>query len=337
LYDLGDLVKCLSVEEAVASGLPFKPSAVDLDSFITDSEAPSDEEEMADVVDPSGIMPQALELTQTRDMTVIAIDSTAFCLGEIPEGVVGAVRCSLISSSPGQETTLESYGPYIFALTNQNRQAVYSSLYTAIYGVELKGRPPTPYFLLHRIRHLFERRLQQAVAAETKNSLILLDGSLIGGTIANPKQSVQTIIKDARENKSIPVAVSKATVLTLRDSERSIISLLDAVPGCCFVTGLRKRISQSQEKYCGEISVARLTPFGQAFRIDTDPDNPLSTKEILGLVSTRAAEDGYPEELRLAHMTCVFSAIELLELQAAAMNAYMMRIREDPHHTLFPL
>lgn len=321
----------------MGGGLPFKPSVVDLDSFIADDEGPSDEEQIAGVVDPLGITPQALDVTPNREMGVIALDSTAFCLGEIPEGVVGAVRCSLVSSNPSQESALESYGPYVFALTNQNRQFIYSDLYRTVFDVEPGGHAPTPYFLLHRIRHLFERKLQQVVAAGAKDTLVLLDGSLIGGTIANPKESVQTMLKNARENGSILVAVSKATVLTLRDSERSIVSLLDGTMGRCFVTGLRKRISQSQEKYVGEISVARLAASGQAFRIDTDPDDPLPVKEILALVSARAAEDGYLEDLRLAHMTCVFSAIELLELQAAAMISYNMRIREDPHSTLFPL
>jgi len=336
LYDMGDLIRCLSADEAVGGGLPFKPSVVDLDSFIADDEGPSDEEQMAGVVDPSGMTPQALDVTPIREMAVIALDSTAFCLGEIPEGVVGAVRCSLVSSSPGQERTLESYGPYVFALTNQNRQLIYSNLYRTVFNVEPGGHAPTPYFLLHRIRHLFERKLQQVVAAEAKDTLVLLDGSLIGGTIANPKESVQTMLKNSRENRSIAVAVSKHTVLTLRDSERSIASLLDGTTGRCFVTGLRKRISQSQEKYVGEISVARLAASGQAFRIDTDPDDPLPVEDILALVSARVAEDGYPEELRLAHMTCVFSAIELLELQAAAMISYDMHTREDPHSTLFP-
>jgi hypothetical protein len=336
LYDLGELVRCLSTEEAVGSGLPFNPSMVDLDSFIADDEKPSDEEQIAGVVDPSGITPQALDAIPSREMAVIALDSTAFWLGEIPEGVVGAVRCSLVSSRPGEERTLEAYGPYIFALTNQNRQLIYSNLYRTVYDVEPGGHAPTPYFLLHRIRHLFERRLQQVVATGAKDTLILLDGSLIGGTIANPKESVQTMLKNARENGSILVAASKATALTLRDSEQSIVSLLDGTPGSSFVTGLRKRISQSQEKYVGEISVARLTASGQAFRIDTDPDDPLPVKEILALVSARAAEDGYPEDLRLAHMTCVFSAIELLELQAAAMSNYNMHMREDPHTRLFP-
>lgn len=337
MHNLGDLVKCLFTEEVAKDGLAFRPSVVDLHSFIVDDEIPSDEEETADFVDPLGITPQPLDVTPIRDMTVIALDSTAFCLGEIPEGIVGGVRCSLVSSSPNQESTLESYGPYVFALTNQNRQAIYSSLYRTVYHAELSGRVPTPYFLLHRIRYLFERWLQHTVAAEVKNSLVLLDGSLIGGTIANPKESVQAMLKNARGNENILVAVSKSTVLTLRDSERSIVSLLDSVPGRCFVTGLREHISQSRERYVGEISVARLATSGQAFRIDTDPDDPLPVNEILGLVSGRAGEDGYPEDLRLAHMTCVFSAIELIELQAAAMSSYDMGLREDQHWKLFPL
>jgi hypothetical protein len=46
------------------------------------------------------------------------------------------------------------------------------------------------------------------------------------------------------------------------------------------------------------------------------------------MVSGLSGEHGYPEALKLAHMTSVFSSIEVIELQAAAINLYGLQLRE---------
>ena len=56
-----------------------------------------------------------------------------------------------------------------------------------------------------------------------------------------------------------------------------------------------------------------------------------SIKEISGI----AGDFGYPEELKLAHSTCVLSSLEILECQAAAVAKHGMRIEPDMHHKLF--
>jgi hypothetical protein len=48
-------------------------------------------------------------------------------------------------------------------------------------------------------------------------------------------------------------------------------------------------------------------------------------------------EHGYPEELKLAHMTSVFSAIEVIELQAAAINMHGLMMKENVRRRLFPM
>jgi hypothetical protein len=47
------------------------------------------------------------------------------------------------------------------------------------------------------------------------------------------------------------------------------------------------------------------------------------------MVSGLSGEHGYPEALKLAYMTRVFSSIEVIELQAAAINLYGLQLRES--------
>jgi hypothetical protein len=55
------------------------------------------------------------------------------------------------------------------------------------------------------------------------------------------------------------------------------------------------------------------------------------------MVSGLSGEHGYPEALKLAHMTSVFSSIEVIELQAAAINLYGLQLRENMRRKLFPM
>ena len=96
-------------------------------------------------------------------------------------------------------------------------------------------------------------------------------------------------------------------------------------------------IVQNPDRYLGEIYVARLSHLCEAFRIDLPRNAPVTHDAILAHLSGLSGQDGYPDLLRLAHMSCVMSAIEVLELQAAAMAMYGLTMREEPRKILFPL
>jgi hypothetical protein len=50
-----------------------------------------------------------------------------------------------------------------------------------------------------------------------------------------------------------------------------------------------------------------------------------------------AGDYGYPEELKLAHMTCVLSSIEIIELQSAAIMLHGLSMKEELRPKIFPL
>ncbi len=325
--------------EKLAGGTSFQPSDIDLtQSFapsvkeVFEKDANLVEEEVIDRSQVTNLSPM-----YPSEMTVVAIDSTSFCLGHIPEGVVGSLRVSVISKPTGHTCCkLERYGPFLVPITYQNKNALYQKLYKGVYRQSVDF--PAADFLttLDRIRNLLERHIQFEVAKTYSDSLLLLDGSLIGGTVANPMPFVRKIIDNAARNRNSIAAVSKSTGLTLQHSHRSILSLLEGVSGPCYVGSVRNHITQQRERYLGEIYVARLTPRGEVFRIDIPENAPMPHSRILSAISGLAGDYGYPEELKLAHMTCVHSAIEILELQAAAINLHGLVMKEEARSRIFP-
>jgi len=272
------------------------------------------------------------------DAQVVAIDTTNFTLGQVPDGVVGAVRASVITKPVGKTGhNLELYGPYLSPITNQNKDLVYRTTYKAVYGKETTAHAPDCLKTLDRIRNLLERYIQLEVAKNCRNNLILVDGSLISGTVGDPTFIMKKIIADSNVNNNSIVAISKSTGLTLQQSQRNILSLLDGVNGPCCIGGIKNHITQKPERYLGDIYVAKLTPRGEPFRVDMPQNTPISHDEILSKIAGLAGDYGYPEELRLAHMTCVLSSIEIVELQSAAIVLHGLTMKEELRPKIFPL
>ena len=190
---------------------------------------------------------------------------------------------------------------------------------------------------LDRLRSLLERHLQFEAVKSFNNALLLIDGSLMAGAVADPMFVIKKLVSDAAANGNAIVALSKSTTLTLRENQFGILSLIDGIPNACYVGDLREHLTQQQDRYVGCVYVGRLTPNGEAFRFDIPENTALPHKEVFPMVSGLSGEHGYPEALKLAHMTSVFSSIEVIELQAAAINLYGLQLRESVRRKLFPM
>jgi len=75
------------------------------------------------------------------------------------------------------------------------------------------------------------------------NALVLIDGSLMAGAVADPMFVIKNLIQAAHRNRNTIVALSKSTTLTLRENQLSIFSLIDRVAGVCYLGDLRKHLS----------------------------------------------------------------------------------------------
>ena len=112
MLDLNELwaTICLDLPEA----LPFQPSDVDLNKgFISTTK--SDDEEPASVAINEREGKEQLrriEPVYPKDVQAVGIDATSLSLGDLPDGIVGAVRAALVRK-PAQAVNhrLELYGP----------------------------------------------------------------------------------------------------------------------------------------------------------------------------------------------------------------------------------
>ena len=321
-------------------GQAFEPSDIYLTDYFISSTDGDAEEELSVRISERDQWAKTHPIAPhfPHDVNVTAIDSTSTVLGQLPDGLVGAVRASLIIKLPGRtDHRMERYGPYVVDITTQNKDAKYRKACAAVFGKQTSTVAPDCAKTLDRIRNLLERHLQLEAVKKYTDSLILLDGSLIGGTVSDPLFIVRKLMSDAFSHGNSIAAISKSTALTLHDSQKNILSLLDGVDGPCHIGSIKEHIIQKTERYLGHVYVARFTPLGESFRVDIPEQTVTPHTEILAQVAGLSGDYGYPEELKLAHMTCVLSSIEVLELQAAAVNLYGLTMKEELRRRLFPM
>jgi len=338
MLDLNEL--WATIQRDLPDGLPFQPSDVDLNrGFVPTVKSDNEEPAIVDINEKeSDERLRAIVPVYPRDVQVVAIDGTGISLGDLPDGIVGAIRAVLVAKPAGSVNhRLELYGPRLVPVTNQNKDEIYRAAHTAVHRTQATFSAPDCVHTLERIRALLERNVQLKAVNEYRDSLVLLDGSLIAGTIQDPRATIKKLLVDANENTNSVIAVSKSTQLTLQSTKKSILSLLDHTRGACYVGDIRDDFTSKPENYFGKIYVARLTAYGTVFRIDIPDNAPMDHSEIFSQLAGLAGDYGYPEELRLAHMRCIFGFIEQLGLQAAAMRLHGMIHKQNVRKNLFPI
>lgn len=316
----------------------FQPHLVNLEIPLMNDpkEIPIEDTNSVDI-DPLNVKSFPIVSDLTSNKSVIAIDSTAMRLGTIDDGIIGVIRLSVIRRKAGERSHyLDKYGPKMVVITNQNRDDIYKNLFHKVYGKHLSGSLiPENLKVLDRVRNLYERYIQSEIVKSNEDSIILFDGSLIGGTVDNPKFFIEDILKNAKMNRNIVVSISKNTNLTLKHNKRSILSLIENNSNSIFLGPINNKIEQNSERYLGDIHVCRLIENGHPFRIDIPKDSAIESNELFGLLSALSGPYGYPEELKFAHSTCVHSSIEILALQALAIHEHKMQIEENLRNMIF--
>ncbi len=337
MFDVNPLVAKLCSEAPKQRS--FEPTDVQLSDLTASTVKPYEESPQAVAVDSKN-QPKICSFQPKfpLDHDVIAIDSTSIVLGYVPEGLVGAIRASVIIKPRGKKHyRKEQYGAYLVVVTNYNKDDLYASTCELVYGESIRARAPDLRKTLDRLRSLLERHLQLQAVQSFSDALVLLDGSLMAGAVADPMFVIKRLVSDAAANANTIVALSKSTTLTVRENQLGILSLIDGFSDACYVGDLREHITQQQNRYVGCVYVGRLTANGEAFRFDIPENAAFPHAEVFSMVSGLSGEHGYPEALKLAHMTSVFSSIEVIELQAAAINLYGLQLRESVRRKLFPM
>jgi hypothetical protein len=273
-----------------------------------------------------------------QETTVAAVDTSTIKMGETSTGIIIAIRGATVWKQ-NRKYRYTRLGPFIFHITEENKNAVYNNLERAYFNVqygETHQSAPTLMQMPTRLASLLERWLQTMLAKTVSNGLILFDGSLTSGTIDTPVQRMREILTTARRNKNIVLAFSKAT--TLRTNGYLITDLLPehTPPYLLETTGLHFK---PPTVILGDVYVARLNKANMAFRLDIDREIPTQDKmeAVEKLIGNDVLQQSYPETLRLAHILCTFTANEVLAMQHFTTRKHGIQIinRPDMHRLLF--
>jgi hypothetical protein len=281
---------------------------------------------------------QPLSLTpRHQDTTISAVDTSTIKIGESSTGIIIAIRGATVWKQ-NHTYHYTRLGPFIFHVTEENKNAVFSNIEQAYFSVQYGGHQSAPTLMQMpmRLAGLLERWLQTRLAKSVSDGLVLFDGSLTSGTADTPVGRMREILNVARRNKNIVLAFSKAT--SLRDNGFLITDLLPdrEPPYLLETTGVNFK---PPTVVLGEVYVARLSKANMAFRLDIDRevaalDRMEAVEKLLG---NDVFQQSYPETLRLAHILCTFTANEVLAMQHFISRRHGIQIinRPDMHRLLF--
>ena len=273
-----------------------------------------------------------------QETTVAAVDTSTIKIGETKTGIIIAIRGATVHRK-NRNYRYTRLGPFIFHVTEENKNAVYSNLEQDCFHSPHGGyRQFTPPLLQMPIRLacLLERWLQTRLARTLSDAIILFDGSLTSGTIDTPVYRMREILGAARQNHNTVLAFSKATCLRINGYIITDLLPESEAPYLLETHGLRFKPPTVP---LGDVYVARLHKANIAFRLDIDVEVPVQSRiEAVGkLLGNDAFQNSYPETLRLAHILCTFTANEVLAMQHFITRKHGIHIvnRPDMHRLLF--
>jgi hypothetical protein len=290
---------------------------------------------------PSNIQlkPDAIPLKPDHQETLIAaVDTSTLKIGETSTGIIVAIRGATVWRQ-NQTYKYTRLGPFIFHITEDNKNNVYNTLEHAYFSSTFGSMHQTSPNIMQvpsRLASLLERWLQTMLAKTISQGIILFDGSLTAGTIDTPIQRLKGILGYARRNQSIILAFSKAT--TLRANGILITEQLPNhdPPYLLETIGIHSKLPIS---LLGDVYVARLNKANFAFRLDVDKET--SPEQRIDAVQKLLGNDlytqSYPETLRLSHILCTFTANEVIAMKHFITRKHGIQIinRPDMHRLLF--
>jgi len=272
-----------------------------------------------------------------QEITIAAVDTSTIKIGETATGIIIAIR-GATTWKQNRQYHYTRLGPFIFHITEENKNEVYNTLEKAYFNTYSSNRQASPHLtqMPTRLASLLERWLQIMLSKTVDHGLILFDGSLTSGTFDTPVQRMKEILSLARKNKSTVLAFSKMT--SLRVNGYLITEQLPKhePPYLLETTGLRFK---SPMIPLGDVYVARLNKANYAFRLDIDRETPLQQRmtAVEKLLGNDLYIQGYPETLRLSHILCTFTANEVLAIKHFITRKHGIQIinRPDMHRLLF--
>jgi len=276
-----------------------------------------------------------IPLQPVKDETpIIAVDVSSMKIGETDIGILCAIRAAIVWKQKHQYRYLR-LGPFPFHITEENKNEIYH-LFRQYSFLEQPTLDHTSTLSLiyapTRLGALLERWLQMSIAAQTRNSLILWDGSLTAGMQDAPVAVMSQLLKTARNRSNTVLAFTKITRLRL-SGYRLTSYIHRCTPPCLLeINGYPTALSNAI-RLLGNIFVAKLSEGNCAFRLDIDRKLPRerAVEAVRRLLGNDIIMQSYPETLRLAHIYSTFTANEVIAIQRFLAQTHQLKIVTRPN------
>ena len=266
-----------------------------------------------------------------NEVSVYGLDTSNIDLGETEHGILCAIRGCIVWRDT-KEYQYSRHGPFIFHITERNKQYLFDSLRQTCFNQNESLEAPPLDNMADQIRNILERWLQKQLCESCQNSLLLWDGSLMSPPVNRPITPLLTLLNIARRERNTILAFSKKTALT--PMGRRINSLVnDAdVPCLLDIDNIVQLQYGKRLRFLGKVYIAKFTHGTLSFRLDMDRRLPQCEGIIAAedLLKSDLIVNSYPESLRLAHILSRFSAGEVIAMKRYITLHHSLRIVPQP-------
>jgi len=271
-----------------------------------------------------------------KETTIIAIDVSSMKIGETNQGIICAIRGTIVWKEKGRYRYLR-IGPFPLHITEENKTEIYHLIRQ--HSLTIPTEPLHHSNLINmptKLGNLLEHWIKTEISCSSQNSIILWDGSLTAGTPSHPLKTVSQTLQMARNHLNTTLAFSKNTYLRFLNHQPPVSENLRS-PYLLEINGFPSR--SGLFSLLGKVYVTRLTQNGCSFRLDIDKEIP--NEQRIGAVEKLLGNDtlyqSYPETLRLAHILSTFTATEVIALQRFLTKNCDLKILNRPnmHRLLF--
>ena len=286
------------------------------------------------------------EFNPAPSVPVAAVDCGFVRLGETENGVIIALRATLVVDEDGeQRVRLFRTGPvylhygYKLPILHQlGKQLGKEDLFVEVDTSDPDNHEPTSVKsgvadsanqYSDRFRNWFERLVQKIATQSITDGIVLLDGALTLRTRDTPQSFLRELADAAEESGNALVAISKQSNLQVEG--KSVRFWLDDMPNqSCYRLLSRLMDEERSDRVLGNTYAVRFSPVGTTFRMDVKAlPGQMDREAIDTLYNSVLMRGGYPDILVRAHAHSYFTSPHVTYLQAQASAKYSLEPKPE--------
>jgi len=254
---------------------------------------------------------------ESKERSVVAIDSSCALIGETEQGSIFAGRVAVVNALGSKITRYYRAGPFIFYMTMK-----YLSEHLRNYLPQKALRAiASDNSLAERfIRIKLERSAQLLSSKVNSGSIILIDGALKSSSLESKDHGLKELEESTESNENQLVGLGKSSALRIVSRAANLLQTFGDGETYFDITDTVRLFFSATE---ARVLVAKFSPNSPVFRIDLSRKNSEMDSIVLSdLKRNDLFFRGYPESLRLAHHLSVFDSSTISSIRSFLSRKY---------------